>query len=66
MINDFCIHDLTAQYDRVTSHFQLILKAIVLREEKDLKRNQRDSDAVSDVLKTTMSILLILFSMVGH
>ena len=61
MVNNFLVHDPIAQYGRVTPHFQSILKLIVLQEERDLKRNRRDSDAVSDVSKTTMSILLILF-----
>jgi len=40
IVNNFHIHDLTAQYDHATLHFQLILKSIVVQEERDLKRSQ--------------------------
>jgi len=40
IVNNFRIHDLTAQYGHATPHFQLILNSIVLQEERDLKRSQ--------------------------
>jgi len=40
IVNNFRIHDLTAQYGHATLHFQSILKSIVLQEERDLKRSQ--------------------------
>ena len=50
MVNEFCIRDLTARYERVTPRLRAILKAVIAKDTKEIETGSRNPDAVSSVL----------------